>query len=254
MMLANTVKINTEYQQHGHDQLVENDLVESHLVMVKRIAYHLKSKLPEQVHVEDLIQAGMLGLIASAKKFDMNQGASFETYAGIRVRGAMLDEIRKYDWTPRSVHRNTRMVTEVVTKIENEKGRKSTVHEVADELGVTIDEYHHMLMDTCNHRVLSFEDYGFNDESIIENVANQEPMMVDNLHSKEMSVLIADCIAQLPKKESLVMSLYYEEELNLREIGAIIGVSESRVSQIHAQAMQHLKAKMRCVIEENAQE
>jgi len=246
--MLHAIDIEQAYQQY--EEVSIDALIEENLIMVKRIAYHLKSKLPEQVQIEDLIQSGMLGLIEAAKKFDSTQGASFETYAGIRIRGAMLDEIRKNDWTPRSVHRNTRMVSEVIKKLENEHGRQSTSVEIAEELGVSLDEYHNMLLDTCNHRVLSFEDYGINDESILENIPNHQPMIVDGLHLQDMKNLVAESISQLPKRESLVMALYYDEELNLREIGAILGVSESRVSQIHAQAVARIQSKMKPVIEE----
>lgn len=244
----------TYSQENIHQETVrdvsEQKLIETHLVMVKRIAYHLKSKLPEQVPVEDLIQAGMLGLIESAKKFDENQGASFETYAGIRVRGAMLDEIRRNDWTPRSVHKNTRLVAEAVAKVEHEKGRKSTDMEIAKAMDISLDEYHQMMMDTHNHRVLSIDETAYNDEAIIEKLPNQQPLMVDGIYTEDMKKLIARTISQLPKRESLVMALYYNEELNLREIGAILGVSESRVCQIHSQAMAHLRVKMKVIIEE----
>jgi len=253
VMMANAMKMEDAYQVFTEENSTDefNQLIEEHIVMVKRIAFHLKSKLPEHVHVEDLIQSGMLGLIEAAKKFDQEQGASFETYAGIRIRGAMLDEIRKNDWTPRSVHRNTRMVSEVIKKIENRKGRQSTGFEIADELGVTIDEYHKMLQDTNNHHILSFEDYGYNDESIIDNVPNFQPLLVDDVYKEDMKKLISQSIRDLPQRESLVISLYYDEEMNLREIGAILGVSESRVSQIHAQAVIRLQTKMKSIIEEN---
>jgi len=241
---------NTAFYTETYRQDQTHQLVEEHLDMVKRIAFHLKGKLPGQVQVEDLIQSGMVGLIEAAKNFDETQGASFETYAGIRIRGAMLDEIRKNDWTPRSVHRNTRMISKVISEVENEKGREASASEIADELGVSIEEYHHMLLDTTTHRVLSFEELGINDDSIIEHIPNRQPLVVDGLQKDEMKKLVAKAISELPQRESLIMSLYYDEELNLREIGLVLGVTESRVSQIHSQAMIRLQTKLKRIIEE----
>ena len=135
-----------------------NALVAQHAPLLKRIAYHLISRLPPSVQVEDLIQAGMIGLLEAAKKYDPTQGASFETYAGIRIRGAMMDEIRRSDWTPRSVHRKSRQLAEVVREIENREGREARDDEVVKALGCSADEYHHMLQDATTSRVLSLED------------------------------------------------------------------------------------------------
>ncbi len=250
-MLTQAYEMTAAYRDYNEskDAIIQKR-VEDHLLMVKRIAFHLKAKLPEQVLVDDLIQSGMVGLIEAAKKFDENQGASFETYAGIRIRGAMLDEIRKNDWTPRSVHRNTRMVSEVISKLDNQKGRHSTGSEIARELGIDIEEYHSMLQDSTCHRVLSFEDFNLNDESAVDNIPNQQPQLLEGIQQQDLKQNIARAIKQLPKKESLVMSLYYFEELNLREIGAILGVTESRVSQIHSQAMIRLQTQLQKMVEE----
>ncbi len=225
--------------------------IEQNLVTVKKIAFHLKAKLPDQVQVDDLIQSGMVGLIEAAKKFDKNQGASFETYAGIRIRGSMLDEFRKNDWTPRSVHRNSRMVSQVIRKVENEKGRHSSDIEIADDMGISIQEYHRILLDTTTHKVLSFDDFNINDESLVEKIPNKQLQVLDGIQQQDLKQVIAKAISELPKRESLVMSLYYDEELNLREIGIILGVSESRVSQIHSQAVIHLQSRLKKIIEEN---
>ena len=247
-MLSQVYTVAPYYQTNKDEEIKER--IETHLVMVKRIAFHMKAKLPEQVMVDDLIQSGMIGLIEAAKKFDENQGASFETYAGIRVRGAMLDEIRKNDWTPRSVHRNTRMVSKTVAKVENEKGRLSTGFEIAEELGVSLEEYHNILLDSTTHRVLSFEDFSMNDESVVENIPNHQPQVLDGIQRQDIKQIISKAIRELPKRESLMMSLYYDEELNLREIGVVLGVSESRVSQLHSQAIQRLQSKLKIMIEE----
>jgi len=221
-----------------------NELVVAHEPLVKRIAFHLMSRLPASVQVDDLIQAGMIGLIEASRKFDPEQGASFETYAGIRIRGAMLDEIRRTDWTPRSVHRKAREVAEAVRKIENEKGRDARDIEVAEEMGLGLEEYHKILQDATGCRIFSFEDPGSVGEDGLAQSHRQPNQPLENLQNCDFKHGLAGAIKGLPERERLVMALYYDEELNLREIGEILGVSESRVCQIHGQALIRLRARM----------
>jgi RNA polymerase sigma factor for flagellar operon FliA len=166
-----------------------DDLVMQNVDLVKRIAHHLAARLPSTVDVDDLMQSGMVGLIEAAGNFDSSRGASFETYAGIRIRGAMLDDIRKHDWTPRSVHHKYRQVADAIHAIEAETGRASSNEEVAARLGISIDEYHRILNDSASSRLFSLE-----------------------------------------------------ETLNLKEIGKVLDVSESRVCQIHGQAVMRLRS------------
>ncbi|MDX2457858.1 MAG: RNA polymerase sigma factor FliA [Gammaproteobacteria bacterium] len=226
------------------DYKTSNELVVLHEPLVKRIAYHLMSRLPASVQADDLIQAGMIGLIEASRKFDPEQGASFETYAGIRIRGAMLDEIRRTDWTPRSVHRKAREVAEAVRKIENEKGRDARGVEVAEVMGLELAAYHKILQDATGCRIFSFEDPGTLSEENYAQNARQPNQPFDNLQNNDFKKGLADAIKGLPERERLVMALYYDEELNLREIGDILGVSESRVCQIHGQALIRLRARM----------
>ncbi|MCP3851133.1 MAG: RNA polymerase sigma factor FliA [Gammaproteobacteria bacterium] len=226
---------------HQHEK---QETVQQHAPMVKRIAYHLKSRMPANIQIDDLLQAGMIGLLEAAKNYDATQGASFETYASIRVRGAMLDEVRKNDWAPRSVHRNNRRVAEIVRKIENEKGRDARDTEIVEALGMDMDEYNHILQDASCHKILSFEDIGAGDESLLNSIPNPQTGVLDALQKEEIKFLVATAISSLPERERLVMALYYDEELNLREIGAVIGVSESRVSQIHSQAIIRLQSRL----------
>lgn len=228
----------------AYQQYQKKDLVGQHAPMVKRIAYHLKSRLPAHIQLDDLIQAGMIGLLEAANNFDALQGASFVTYASIRIRGAMLDEMRKNDWAPRSVHRNSRRVAEVVRQIENEKGRDARDSEIAEALEIELDEYNRILQDASGHKILSFEDIGTGEESLLNNISHPQSSVLEGLQKEDMSALIASAIAGLPERERLVMALYYDEELNLREIGAVIGVSESRVSQIHSKAIIRLQARL----------
>lgn len=226
------------------DLKTTNELVVLHEPLVKRIAYHLMSRLPASVQADDLVQAGMIGLIEASRKFDPEQGASFETYAGIRIRGAMLDEIRRTDWTPRSVHRKAREVAEAVRKIENEKGRDARDVEVARVMGLELNEYHKILQDATGCRIFSYEDPGTLGEENFAQQARQPNQPLENLQKSDFKAGLADAIKGLPERERLVMALYYDEELNLREIGDILGVSESRVCQIHGQALIRLRARM----------
>lgn len=230
--------------ESGSAGLGQNELVERYAPLVKRIAYHLRARLPSCVQVDDLIQSGMIGLLDAARNYDPSQGASFETYAGIRIRGAMLDEIRKGDWAPRSLHRKVREIARVVEEVEREQGRDARDAEVAERLGVSLDDYYQTLQDASGHRVLSFEDLPTRDETLSEGLTEGIPEPAANLEREHFRDALARAIAGLPERERLVMSLYYDEELNLRETGEVLGVSESRVCQIHSQALIRLRARM----------
>lgn len=218
--------------------------IEAYLPLVKRIAYHLKGRLPDSVMVDDLIQSGVIGLIEASQKFDSTQGASFETYAGIRIRGAMLDEIRKGDWTPRSVYRKSREVSDAIAQVEAVKGREARDEEVAEVLGITLKEYYHILQDTNSTQLLSI-DQPDHDELSEDRMVGQIKTPIAELTESDFQGALAEQIEQLPEKEKLVMALYYDEELNLKEIGEVLEVSESRVSQIHSQAIKRLKARLK---------
>lgn len=218
--------------------------VEDYLTLVNRIAYHLKGRLPDSVMVEDLIQSGIIGLIEAANKFDATQGASFETYAGIRIRGAMLDEIRKGDWTPRSVHRKSREVSEAIAKVEARHGRVARDEEIAEEMGVTLEDYFQILQDTNSTQLLSIDEPD-HDELSEDRMVSQMKTPIAEVAESGFQEALANHINELPEKEKLVMALYYDEELNLKEIGEVLSVSESRVSQIHSQAVKRLKARLK---------
>lgn len=219
-------------------------LVVRNAFLVKRIAYHLMSRLPPSVQVEDMIQAGMVGLLEAARQYDAGQGATFETYAGIRIRGAMLDELRRYDWTPRSVHRKAREVAEAMRAIEARTGRDARDAEVAEHLGLSMEDYHQILRDAQCCRVFSIEELTESGDSALESCADPSASPAEGLARAGFAEALADAIASLPERERMVVSLYYEEELNLKEIGEVLGVSESRVCQIQSQAMLRLRARM----------
>lgn len=219
-------------------------IVRENCDLVRRIAYHLIGRLPEHIEVDDLIQSGMIGLLEAARNYDASHGASFSTFAGIRIRGAMIDEVRRHDWTPRSVHQKHRQVMQAMAGIEAETGRHAEGHEVAKRLDVSIDEYHKILRDSAASKLFSL------DESIddttqarrILDESNQTPE--SELNRSQFQRELAAAIGRLPEREQMVLSLYYERELNLKEIGAVLDVSESRVCQIHGQALMRLRSGM----------
>ncbi len=225
-------------------QIDKTQLLEKHTVLVKRIAYHLMARLPASVLVDDLIQSGMIGLFEAANNFDNSKGASFETFAGIRIRGAMLDEIRRGDWTPRSVHKNSRLVSDTIKNLEAELGRDVTDIEVAEKLDISLNEYHHILNEVSSGKIIGLEDLGVSEDILNIHEDNDHRDPYQDIEKDLFKKSLTQCIASLPEREALVLSLYYDEELNLREIGQVLEVSESRVSQIHSQAMHRLKARM----------
>ena len=214
-------------------------LVTRHAELVKRIAYHLAGRLPASVDVADLIQAGMLGLLEAAANYSSDRGASFETYAGIRIRGAMIDALRKLDWAPRSVHRKARAVAQAVRDIEKETGRDARDGEIAERLGVPLEEYFSIVQDAASCRLASLDD------ATVEAVSGEaaaDPFR--EVADENFRAALAEAIAGLPEREKLVMSLYYSDGLNLKEIGAVLKVTESRVCQLHGQALVRLKARL----------
>ena len=227
-----------------NNQVDKTVLLEQHTVLVKRIAYHLLARLPASVIVDDLIQSGMIGLFEASNNFDSTKGASFETFAGIRIRGAMLDEIRRGDWTPRSVHKNSRMVSEAIKDLEATLGRDVTDIEVAEKLDISLNEYHHILSEVSTGKILGIEDLGISEDALKFDETSHGDDPYQDIEHRAFKKGLSECISTLPEREALVLSLYYDEELNLREIGQVLDVSESRVSQIHSQALHRLKARM----------
>lgn len=219
-------------------------LVLRHAPLVKRIAYHLHNRLPQSMHMDDLIQAGMIGLLEATRHYDPSQGAGFETYAGIRIRGAMLDEVRHQDWVPRSVHRKSRAVAEAIRAIEARTRRNATDAEVAEYLGIGLEEYGKILVDAAGCRLFSLEELQQSGDSRLEEGGDAESLPAEKLSEETFRIALAKALAGLPERERLVVSLYYDQELNMREIGEILGISESRVCQINTQAILRLRARL----------
>lgn len=221
------------------------ELIQQYAPLVKRIAHHLMARLPSTVVLDDLVQSGMIGLLEAAGKYDPSKGASFETYAGIRIRGSIIDEVRRGDWTPRSVHRNGRRVSEAIQQVEARTGRDASDAEVAKEMGVSIDEYHSLLKDSVDSRLFSLDELlNPDDDYPGEQVAAAGEGPNTRVEEQAFVSALVKEIDNLPEREKLVLALYYDEELNLKEIGQVLGVSESRVSQIHSQAALRLRSRL----------
>ena len=229
------------YNQAGAKS--SSELIETHAPLVKKIALHLLARLPASVQLDDLMQAGMIGLLEAGQRYSSTKGATFETYAGIRIRGSMVDEIRKGDWVPRSVHRNARRVARAIKTVEDRLGREAQDAEVAEELDMGLSEYHATLSDASGGRLFSLDELNESGELPIE-LSEASDNRLDGLASDSFRSNLAAAIEQLPEREKLVLSLYYQDELNLKEIGAVLGVSESRVSQIHSQAALRLRGRL----------
>ena len=221
-----------------------DELVVAHAELVKRIAYHLVSKMPPHVEVDDLIQAGMIGLMNAAENFSPDKGANFETYAGIRIRGSMLDEARKANWTPRSTFKNAKQVAQAIREIENATGRDAKPTEVAEALDISVEEYHRIIESAASSRLLSFDQLTDDPERAGALPKSPEDGPLDLLEQGQFRDSLAEAIQHLPEREQLVLSLYYDDELNLREIGKVLGVSESRVCQIHGQAVLRIRGRI----------
>ena len=227
-------------------------LVQEYAPLVKRIANHLRGRLPEGVDQDDLIQVGLIALLDAARQYSPAKGASFETYAGIRVRGAMLDEVRNTDWTPRSVYRRQRELTAAIQAVENRTGKPADAREIAAELGVPLEEYFRMVTSAAAHRLFSLDQEGEDGDLPVHQIEDPDTEPSAELESDEFRQALARAIKALPEREALVMSLYYEEELNLKEIGEVLGVTESRVCQIHGQALARVRASVHGAVETSA--
>ncbi len=220
--------------------------VEDYAYLVKRIAYHMVARMPASVQVDDLIQAGMIGLLEAAQKYQDDKGAGFETYAGIRIRGAIVDEMRRGDWAPRSVHRNSRRINEAIAHIEAMTGCDATDAQIADALDVSLDEYHAMAQDCASTKLFSYEETldDDGDEFSAPEDSRQHQNPLESVQKDALKKALTEVISGLKEREQMVLSLYYEQELNLKEIGEVLGVSESRVSQILSQTAMRIRSRM----------
>jgi RNA polymerase sigma factor for flagellar operon FliA len=243
------------YTPSGHAD--RRDLVEEHKGLVKKLAGIMKAKLPPSVELDDLVQAGMIGLWGAAKTFDPSQDVKFETYAGHRVRGAMLEELRESDWVPRRVRERLRSVEAALASLRHRLGRQPSEAEVAREMGLGLDDYQELLFEGTGAQLLYLEDLagGGSDETFLDRFTNDDSFEIGEaspegdplaiLSAQSFRKELAQAIDALPEREKLLMGLYYQENLNLKEIGAVLGVSEARVSQLHSQAVSRLRTQLK---------
>lgn len=222
----------------------KDQLVRQYAQLVKRLAFQLMAKLPASVQVDDLIQNGMIGLLDAINRFEEGLGAQFETYAVQRIRGAMLDGLRENDWVPRGVRREMRRVEDAINKLEQRIGRPPSEGELADCLGMALADYQRLLQEARGHQLIYLEDLsGDQDDGYLErNLAGPGLDPLALLEDQDMRQVLIRSIAALPEREKMVMGLYYDEDMNLKEIGEVLGVTESRVCQLHSQAIARLRA------------
>ena len=216
--------------------------------LVKRIAHQLMTRLPHSVQIDDIIQAGMIGLLDAANRYDELHGAQFETYASQRIRGAMLDELRAADWLPRSLRREMRSIETAISHLQQRLGRPPNETEIAGELEVPLAEYQQMLSESRGAQLVYYEDFQDDDEhddffERFEFSDNANPMEL--LADDRFKTELARAIDNLPERERMLMGMIYEQEMNLRDIGEVLGVGESRVSQLHSQAVARLRGWMK---------
>jgi RNA polymerase sigma factor FliA len=232
---------------NAQGKLSQDEVLTRYAPLVRRLGLQLVAKMPASVDLDDLIQAGMIGLLDAASRYKEDQGAQFETYASQRIRGAMLDELRANDWLPRSMRKTSREVESAVHKVEQHLGRSASEQEVAEHLNMPLVEYQAMLQDLHGSQLIYYEDFdrSSDDEPFLDRYCVDKTDPLSALLDGSLRSALVDAIDKLPEREKLLMSLYYEKGLNLREIGAVMEVSESRVCQLHSQAVARLRAKLR---------
>ena len=224
--------------------------------MIKYVANRIALRLPPHIEVDDLISVGVLGLIDAIEKFDPTREAKFKTYAEFRVRGAILDELRSMDWVPRSIRQKASKVDKVVQGLQAKLRRTPEDEEVAKEMGLSLDQFHETLNETKSIPIFSLEDLGIakesgDQQSLLDCLAGKADMDPQTqVRLVELKEIIAKAIDALPEKERLMVSPYYYEELTMKEIGAVLDITESRVSQIHSKAVYRLRTKLKAIIAE----
>ena len=217
--------------------------------MVKRIAHHMYAKLPASVEVDDLIQVGMMGLADAISKYDSQLGAQFETYANQRIRGAILDELRSTDWMSRTSRKEQKIIEKAIQKAEQQLGRDPGEQDIANEMGISISAYQEMLFKSRGTQLLYLEDLtgevNGDEEFLDRYVSDSESDPFHMLENQNMRQSLIDAIGLLPEREQNIMSMYYEQEMNLKEMAEVLGITDSRVSQLHSQAIARLRLKLK---------
>jgi RNA polymerase sigma factor for flagellar operon FliA len=241
-------KVAAGYHPAAHGTELRLDITQ-YAPMVKKIAGILIARLPASIELDDLIQVGIIGLIDAARQFDPTQGVQFETFASQRVRGAMLDELRREDWLPRQTRRQAKQIEEAIAVLEQRLGRSPLESEIAEQLELPLADYQALLGECKGLALLHYEDFADDEGDSLHGLSNlvdhDSPDPLATLSDGNFRQSLIEAIKALPERDQLVMALYYEQELNLKEIGAVLGVTESRVSQLHSQAIARLRARMK---------
>ena len=229
-------------------RLEANTLLKQYSPLVRRLAHQMIAKLPANVEIDDLIQVGMIGLTDALSRFDSGQGVQFETFATQRIRGAMLDELRGTDWMSRGNRKHQRDIEGAVHRLEQRLGRAPQESEIAKEMGIPLSEYQDLLNKVRGTQLIYLEDMGGDDgdqDFLDRHVGDESANPLAQLNDRRMREALVEAIKNLPEREQFVMSMYYEEDMNLKEIAAVLGVTESRVCQLHSQSIARLRTKLR---------
>ncbi|MGE5691652.1 MAG: RNA polymerase sigma factor WhiG [Pseudomonadota bacterium] len=249
MAPEDTTKLWREYRR-SKDPKVRDRLILTYAPLVKYVAGRLGSGLPAHVDDDDLVSYGLLGLIGAIERFDPDRDIKFETYAIARIKGSIIDELRALDWVPRSVRSRAREIERAIADLESRLGRAPTDEEISGKLGVSVEELNESLSEIGRTSIAALDELwtvssGGDQVALIDTIEDEQgPNPQSALDETEMREAIADAISRLPEREKLVVTLYYYEELTLREIGEVLGVTESRVSQLHTKAILRLKARL----------
>lgn len=229
-------------------QLDRSALIKQYQPLVRRLAHHMMAKLPPSIEVDDLIQVGLMGLSEALTRYEASQGVQFETFATQRIRGAMLDELRENDWMSRGSRKSQKEIESALRKLEHQLGRSPMESEIAAELGISLGEYQSLLGKVRGTQLVYLEDIGGSDEDdsyLDRHVADTDADPLNLLRGQRLRKALVDAIKQLPEREQYIMSMYYEQDMNLKEIAAVLDVTESRICQLHSQSIARLRAKMR---------
>jgi RNA polymerase sigma factor for flagellar operon FliA len=230
-------------------QLDRNALIRQYQPLVRKLAHHMMAKLPANVQVDDLIQVGLMGLSEALTRFEATQGVQFETFATQRIRGAMLDELRENDWVSRGVRKSQKDIEASMRRLEHRLGRSPLESEIAADLGMSLTDYQSLLGKVKGTQLVYLEDMNHNpddeDSFLDRHMGDTEADPLNMLSDHRMRQALVTAIKNLPEREQHIMSMYYEEDMNLKEIAAVLDVTESRICQLHSQSIARLRAKMR---------
>lgn len=230
-------------------QLNRNDLIKQYQPLVRRLAHHMMAKLPANVQVDDLIQVGLIGLSEALTRYEAAQGVQFETFATQRIRGAMLDELRGNDWMSRGSRKSQKDIEQALRRLEHKLGRTPLESEIAADLGLSLVDYQSLLGKVRGTQLVYLEDMARGDEDqdsfLDRHVGDSEADPMNMLRDQRLRQALVDAIKNLPEREQFIMSMYYEQDMNLKEIAAVLDVTESRICQLHSQSIARLRAKMR---------